>query len=108
MSVDRCIGQYNTGVLLWPKDESKSLPVSPGHAPWGGGERHREWEGLWHLGGSVSIVCHFGLGHGLTVCEFKPRVGLCADSSEPGACFGFCVSLSLPLPHSLPVSLSQK
>ena len=29
------------------------------------------------------------------VCEFKPRVGLCADSSEPGACFGFCVCVSL-------------
>ena len=25
-----------------------------------------------------------------------PRVGLCADSSESGDCFGFCVSLSLP------------
>ena len=44
------------------------------------------------------------------VCEFKPHVGLCADSSEPGACFGFCVflSLSLPLPHSCSVCLSQK
>ena len=29
------------------------------------------------------------------VCGFEPRVGLCADGSEPGACFGFCVSLSL-------------
>uniref|UniRef100_A0ABI7YG44 Uncharacterized protein n=1 Tax=Felis catus TaxID=9685 RepID=A0ABI7YG44_FELCA len=27
--------------------------------------------------------------------EFEPRVRLCADCSEPGACFGFCVSLSL-------------
>uniref|UniRef100_A0A8C8Y7M8 Kinesin family member 13A n=1 Tax=Panthera leo TaxID=9689 RepID=A0A8C8Y7M8_PANLE len=34
-------------------------------------------------------------GHDLTVREFKLRVGLCADSSEPGACFRFCVSLSL-------------
>ena len=54
----------------------------------------------------------FGSGHSLTVREFEPRVGLCADSSEPGACFGFCVSLSLcPSPaHALPVclSLSQK
>ena len=25
----------------------------------------------------------------------SPRVGLCADNSEPGACFRFCVSLSL-------------
>ena len=34
----------------------------------------------------------------LTLREFEPRVGLCADSSEPGAPFGFCVSLSLPTP----------
>ena len=33
--------------------------------------------------------------------EFEPRVGLCADNSEPGACSGFCVSLSLrPSPAS--------
>ena len=38
----------------------------------------------------------------------SPRVGLCADGSEPGACFGFCVSFCLcPFPiHTL--SLSQK
>ena len=30
----------------------------------------------------------------LTACEFKSHVGLWADSSEPGACFAFCVSLS--------------
>ena len=47
------------------------------------------------LGGSVSRASDFGSGHDLTVCEFEPRVGLCADRSEPGACFGFCVSLSL-------------
>ena len=29
------------------------------------------------------------------VCEFEPHVGLGADSSEPRACLGFCVSLSL-------------
>ena len=40
--------------------------------------------------------------------RFEPRVGLCADSSEPGACFGFCVTLSLPLPHSRFLSVSQK
>ena len=39
---------------------------------------------------------------------FEPCVGLCADISEPGACFRFCVSLSLStlcLP-SLPPSLT--
>ena len=48
----------------------------------------------------------------LRVREFEPRVGLCADSSDPGACFGFCVSLSLcPSPAralSLSLSVSQK
>ena len=47
------------------------------------------------LGGSVGWASDFGSGHDLAVREFEPRVGLCADSSEPGACFGFCVSLSL-------------
>ena len=34
-------------------------------------------------------------GHDLAVREFEPRIGLWADGSEPGACFRFCVSLSL-------------
>ena len=34
-------------------------------------------------------------GHDLAVREFEPSVGLWADGSEPGACFRFCVSLSL-------------
>ena len=52
---------------------------------------------LGHLGGSVGWASNFGSGHDLAVREFEPRVGLCADSSEPGACFRFCVSLSLSL-----------
>ena len=49
-------------------------------------------------------------GHDLAVREFEPRVGLWADGSEPGACFRFCVSLSLcPCPtHTLSLSLCQK
>ena len=35
------------------------------------------------LRGSVSWASDFGSGHDLTVCEFKPRVGLCAVSSSP-------------------------
>ena len=60
------------------------------------------------LGGSVGWAADFGSGHDLAVHGFEPRVGLCADSSEPGACFGFCVSLSLTLPHSCSVSLCLK
>ena len=50
------------------------------------------------------------LYHNLMVHEFEPHIGLCADSSDPGACFGFCVSLSLclSLHHSLSLCLSQK
>ena len=59
-----------------------------------------------HLGGSVSWAFNFGSGHDLQVHEFKPHVGLCADSSEPEACFRFCLPLSLPLPCSCYVSVS--
>ena len=34
----------------------------------------------------------FGSGHDLVIHEFEPHLGLCADSSEPRACFGFSVS----------------
>ena len=60
--------------------------------------------GMWHgrLGGSVDWVSDFGSGHDLTVPEFEPCVGLCADISEPRACFRF----SLPLCHSPAWALS--
>ena len=57
------------------------------------------------LDGSVGWVSDFGLGHDLTLRGFEPHGGLCADSSEPGGCFEFCFSLSLPLPYSHSVSL---
>ena len=62
-----------------------------------------------HLGGPVGQVSNFGSGHDLTVCEFEPRFGFCADSSEPGACFRFCVSPSLYTSpaHALCLSVSQ-
>ena len=50
---------------------------------------------LGRLGGSVGWASDLGSGHDLAVCEFKPRIRLWADSSEPGACFRFWVSLSL-------------
>ena len=45
----------------------------------------------------------------ISVCGFELRIGLCADSSEPGACFQFCVSLSLcPSPaHALSLSVAK-
>ena len=58
-------------------------------------------QSLGRLGGSVGEASDFGSGHDLAVRGFEPRVGLCADRSEPGARFGFCVSLSLPDPSLL-------
>ena len=70
----------------------------------------KEFMPLGRLGGSVGGASDFGSGHDLAVCGFEPRVRLCADRSEPGTCFGFCVSLSLcPSPaHALSLSLSVK
>ena len=56
-------------------------------------------ESLGRLGGSVGRASDFGSGHDLTVCAFEPRVRLCADSSEPGACFRFRVSSFLYPSH---------
>ena len=54
------------------------------------------------------VVSDFGSGHNLAVCGFEPRIRLCADSSEPGARFGFWVSLSLSAPPLLMLSLKNK
>ena len=61
-----------------------------------------------HLGSSVGWASNFGSGYDLTVGGFEPRVGLCADSSEPGTRFGFCVSLSLCPSPTCALSLSLK
>ena len=47
-------------------------------------------------------------GHDLTVPEFEPRVGLWADSSEPGAWLRFCISLALCPSPTPALSLSVK
>ena len=59
----------------------------------------------WHSRLSVRLQP----GHNLVVREFEPRVRLWADGSEPGACFRFCVSLSLcPSPvHALSLSVPK-
>ena len=58
----------------------------------------------WHSRVSIRLQP----GHDLSVREFEPCIGLWADGSEPGACFRFCLPLSLPLPHSFSVSLCLK
>ena len=54
---------------------------------------------------SQSVKCPTLAGHGLMVCELEPRIVLCADSSELGAYFAFCVPLSLSAPALLVLSL---
>ena len=63
----------------------------------------------WIQGGSVGSAADFGSGHDLMVSEFETHAGLCADSSEPGAGFRFCVSLSLFYsPHPPPPCVLSK
>ena len=52
-------------------------------------------------------VQHLTSGHDLTVREFEPHVRLCADSSDPGTCFGFWVSLSLCSSPTCALSLKK-
>ena len=54
-----------------------------------------------------SVECPTSAQVMISVCEFELHVGLYADSSEPGACFGFCVSSLCPSPAHV-LSLSQK
>ena len=64
-----------------------------------------EW-GAW---GAQSVKRpDFSSGRDLTVREFEPCVRLCADSSEPRACLGFCVSLSLCPSPARALSFLQK
>ena len=73
-------------------------------------KKYFSFRGTWVAQLVKHLTLGFSSGHDFVVREFEPGIGLCADSSEPGACFGFCVSLSLyPFPaHTLSVSLSQK
>ena len=59
------------------------------------------------LGVSVGEASDIGSGLGLTVCEFKPRVGLSAVSTEPPS-DPLPPSPSAPLLCVLSLSLSQK
>ena len=65
------------------------------------------WKTMWKFLKKLHYDRAIGIYHNLIVCEFEPHIRLCAESSEPGACFRFCVSLApLPLPCSCSVSLS--
>ena len=57
------------------------------------------------LGGSVCQASDFRSGHDLTVPGYEPPIGLCADSSEPGAASD-SVSPSLSAPSLFMLCLS--
>ena len=63
------------------------------------------WWGAWVPQLVKRLTLGFGSGHGLLVCEFKPRIGLCADSVEP-AWDSLCLPLPLP-PPVLSLSLNK-
>ena len=111
----RCVGAFSahlhkkcslTGLLKrWPKGSLQ-------RNPWGESVNSEESWGTW---GTQSVKCPTSARSDFDSQSvgLSPRVivGLCADSSEPGACFGFCVSLSLcpssTCTHSLSLSLSK-
>ena len=64
---------------------------------------------MWYIGAPgwrSRLSVRLQPGHDLAVREFEPHVRLWADGSEPGACFRFCVSLSLCPSHVHALSLS--
>ena len=60
--------------------------------------------GAWVAQPAKHPTLDFSSGHDITVCEFEPHVGLCANSTEP-AWGSLSPFLSAPLPSTL--SLSQ-
>ena len=52
------------------------------------------------------LTVDYGSGHDLTVCEFKPYIGLCTDSVEP-AWDSLILPFYLFLPRLCALSLSQ-
>ena len=54
------------------------------------------------------LSIRFGPDHNFMGCGFEPHVGLCADSSEPGAALDSVSPLSAPPPFALALSLKNK
>ena len=63
------------------------------------------WGGAWVAKWVKHLTLGFGSGRDLTVREFEPRVGLCADSAEPA---WDSLSSSLCPSPARAVALSQK
>ena len=69
-------------------------------------KNHFVFQGSWVARSVKRLSLGFGSGHDLTVREFEPGVRLCDDSAEP-AWDSLSLPLSLPLPYSCSLSLSQ-
>ena len=52
--------------------------------------------GTWVAQSVKHLILDFSSDHDLTVCEFKPHTGLCADSVQP-AWDSLCLSAPPPL-----------
>ena len=88
---DTELGPSSWTLRLWPQLKSRvGCLGAPGQLSW--------------------LRVQFISGHDLTIREFELHIRLCADNSEPEACFRFCVFLSLSaLPLlMLCLSLHQK
>ena len=68
----------------------------------GGIKRNCSWS-AWMAQSVKHPILGFGSGRDLTVREFEPHLGLCAD-----ACLGFSLSLPLSTPPLLAHSLSLR
>ena len=82
-------------LISWTRN---ALPPRQTH----GGLSHWPSRGVWGAQSVQRLTLDFGSSHHLTVCEFEPRVRLCADSCEPAR---DTLSLSVCL-FSSPFSLS--
>ena len=60
-----------------------------------------------HWGAWVAQLVKRPTSAQVMISHFEPRIRLCADSSEPGACFRFCVSLALCPSPARTLSLSK-
>ena len=91
----------------WPTKRRKSrILMWQGHNFWSLKIKHR---GSWVAQSVRSPTPGFGSGRDLTVCEFKPHIGPCADGMEPAwdslsPSFSLCPSQA----HSLGLSLKNK
>ena len=86
--------------------EAGSLDAGARSSSSNGGDLFKLYKnrGAWAAQSIPRATRDFGSGHDLTVCEFEPRVGLCAEGAEPA---WDPVALSPPLPDSLFLSQNK-